>query len=61
MKVTYTEYNSEGEVGEETVELFYTGSALFSDFYQAGTGEKAEYDPELKLSGFGSGVGGTCY
>jgi hypothetical protein len=59
--VYFTEYNVEGEVGERQVELFYSGSALYSDNYQAKTGEKAEYDLELKLHDFRNGVGGICY
>ncbi len=43
------------------VELFYSGSALFSDFYQAKTGEKAEYNPELQQYDFNGSVGGVCY
>jgi hypothetical protein len=59
--VYYTEYNENGEVGNREVELFYIGSALYSDFYQAKSGEKAEYDLELKLSHFNNSIGGTCY
>jgi hypothetical protein len=33
---------------------------MFSDHYRAKTGEKAEYDGELKLDDFGGGVGVTC-
>jgi hypothetical protein len=58
--INYFEYDVDGMAVTKTVELFYSGSALFSDYYQAKTAEIAEYDGELKLDDFGGGVGGTC-
>lgn len=42
-------------------ELSYFGSTLARDHYRSQTDEEAEYDAELKLSGFANGAGGTCY
>jgi hypothetical protein len=42
-------------------ELKYFGSTLARDHYRSQTGEEADYDAELNLSGFTSGASGTCY
>jgi hypothetical protein len=61
LRVRYVHYANGSEAGEREIKLNYTGSALVSDYYAAKTGEQAEYDGELKLSGFGNDIGGTCY
>jgi hypothetical protein len=60
MIVNYNEYRGDNIAETKSIELFYFGSAMFSDHYRAKTGETAEYDGELKLENFGGGVGGTC-
>lgn len=42
-------------------ELTYFGSTFARDHYRSQTGEEADYDAELSLSGFTNGAGGTCY
>lgn len=58
--VNYSEHSEDGDATDKAIVLFHSASALFSDCYLAKTGEGAEYDGELSLTGFGDLIGGTC-